>query len=148
MKQRFWVFKRRNIYYLQDSETGKQESLHTSDKHEAQRLHAAKNESVQQCMLNLALGKTYLSAHDPALINRTWNQVMDVFCSQKSQPSQERNQREMKSKPYDLIRNKRIIETTSDDFLQVLRAGGISTNHFLRRLQNLARGLGCYRGLS
>jgi hypothetical protein len=91
MKQRFWVFKRRNIYYLQDSETGKQESLHTGDKREAQRLHAAKNESVQQSMLNLALGETYLSAHDPALINRTWNQVMDVFWLQKSQPSQERN---------------------------------------------------------
>ncbi len=40
------------------------------------------------------------------------------------------------------IRHRAILETTSDDLLAVLRGGSSSTNHYLRRLHNLAIGLG------
>ena len=37
MKQRFYLYRRRGTYYLQDSRTGKQQSLDTQDRHVAQR---------------------------------------------------------------------------------------------------------------
>jgi len=51
---------------------------------------------------------------------------------------QARNTREMRSKPFDLIRKMRLSETSAEDFLCVLSAGRTSTNHFLKRLHNLA----------
>jgi len=38
MKNRYRMFRRGHVYYAQDSETGKQLSLKTTDKNEAQRL--------------------------------------------------------------------------------------------------------------
>jgi hypothetical protein len=84
MKYRFWLFKRAGVYYVQDAQTRRKESLQTTDKREAERLRAAKNESYQQPALNLALGKTYLSAHDPEIMKRDWSLVMDYFlCSSR-----------------------------------------------------------------
>ncbi len=48
----------------------------------------------------------------------------------------------MRSKPFDRIRHQQLVETTAKDLLDVLRSGTSSTNHFLRRLHNLAIGLG------
>jgi integrase len=48
----------------------------------------------------------------------------------------------MRSKPFDLIRKKLLVQTTTDDLLEVLRAGKAATNNYLRRLHNLALGLG------
>jgi len=42
----------------------------------------------------------------------------------------------------DRIRYKPLFETTSEDLLSILRTGTVSTNHYLRRLHNLALGLG------
>jgi len=42
------------------------------------------------------------------------------------------------SKPFDIIRNKRLVETVSEDLLRVLKAGGVSTNVWLRVLHNTA----------
>ena len=41
MKQRFWLFKRGSVFYLQDSETGKKDSLGTRDLKQAERLRTA-----------------------------------------------------------------------------------------------------------
>jgi integrase len=143
MKQRFWLFKRGNVYYVQDSETGKQQSLDVTDKLQAQRLRAAKEEAIGQKTLNLAVGRAYLAASDPSLVTRTWNMVMEKLCARaKKDTSRERNVREMSSRPFDLIRRKKLIETTAEDFLRVLEAGKISTNLYLRCLHNLALGLG------
>jgi hypothetical protein len=43
-----------------------------------------------------------------------------------------------KSKPLDHIRNKKLVQTVSGDFLKVLKAGGTSTNVWLRILHNTA----------
>ena len=72
MKQRFWLFKRRLVYYLQDSETGKKDSLGTRNLKQAERLRAAKNEAAEKPLLGLTLGKAYLSAYDPKLVERKW----------------------------------------------------------------------------
>ena len=47
----------------------------------------------------------------------------------------------MRDKAFDLIRNRKLMETASEHFLQVLNAGTISTNMFLRRLHNFAVGM-------
>ena len=86
MKQRFWLFTRNGVYYLQDSVTGKKESLHTKDHKHAEHIRTARNEAADKPLLGLSLGKAYLAAYDPALIKRTWQTVMDEFCT-KGKPS-------------------------------------------------------------
>lgn len=146
MKHRFWLFKRQAIFYVEDKLTRKQESLGTRDRHEAQRLRAAKNDAVAQPFLNMALGKAYLAAHDRTLVERTWRIVMEDFCQRGQNQTRTRHQRAMRSKPFRLIRDKRLIETTADDLRQVMAAGGRSTNHFLKCLHNLALGMGWLPG--
>lgn len=46
MKNRYWLFKRRNTYYVQDAESGTQKSLFTKDREEAQRLVDARNQAA------------------------------------------------------------------------------------------------------
>ncbi len=142
MKNRFWLFKRGNIFYIQDAVTGKQESLRTCDVKEAERLRLAKNESTQNPTLNLALGRAYLNTHDPKICKRIWEDVMNELSTHGLEVSQIRCRREMRSKPFHLIRCKTLIETTGEDFLEVIRSGTVSTNHYLRRLHNLALGMG------
>jgi integrase len=50
--------------------------------------------------------------------------------------------RAMKSRTFDSIRAQKLIETTSEDFLAILNTSKVSANHYLRRLHNLALGLG------
>ncbi len=72
MKDRYWLTQHRGVFYAMDSETRKKQSLRTRSKSEARRLLAAKNESARQPQLNLAMAKTYLSAHDPRMAERDW----------------------------------------------------------------------------
>ena len=53
MKNRYWLIKRSGSYYAHDSRTRQRESLRTKSKTEAQRLIAAKNETLQNTALNL-----------------------------------------------------------------------------------------------
>jgi FtsZ-interacting cell division protein YlmF len=45
MKHRFWLFKRRGVFYVEDTQTGEQKSLGTQDRKEAERLRATKHDS-------------------------------------------------------------------------------------------------------
>ena len=60
MKHRFWLFKRRGFFYVEDSVTGKQETLGTRDRKEAERLRDIKDEAASRPYVNLAIGKAYL----------------------------------------------------------------------------------------
>jgi Phage integrase family len=142
MRNRFWMFKRGATYYVEDTVTGKQESLRTSDRREAERLHQARNEALRDRALSLALGRVYLGAHDPKMARRTWEDVMTEMSKHGDQTTQDRCRRAMRSKPFNGIRYLQLVETTAQDLLDVLRSGTVSTNHFLRRLHNLAIGLG------
>jgi hypothetical protein len=56
------------------------------------------------------------------------NLRMEKLCARaKKDVSRERNVREMASRPFDLIRRKKLIETMAEDFLRVLEAGKVST---------------------
>lgn len=142
MKKLYRIFRRGRRYYSEHVETRRQTSLGTSDKTEALRLIAAKNEAAQMPILNIALARTYMSAHDQRMIDRTWISVMDEIVRHGAESTRARYFRAVKSQAFDGLRLRRVVETTSDDFISILRTAKPSTNHFLRRLHNLALGLG------
>ena len=60
MKAKYRMFKRGEFYYIQKNGTTIQSSLHTKIRSEAERLLAAKNESVNGGQLAYAVGQIYL----------------------------------------------------------------------------------------
>jgi hypothetical protein len=142
MKKAYRMFKRNDrggVYYIQENGKNNPKSLGTTDEAEAQKLLDTKNQAVcQTSALNLQLGKVFISNADPKMAARTWQVAMDELCSHGKEVSQKRYARELKSKAYNLIRNKTIIETTAEDLKTVLKRGGVVTNNYLRRLHNVA----------
>ena len=126
------------VFYIEEVATKQQHSLRTRNRAEAEQLVQAKNMAVQQSLLNRALGKTYLGASDPKMLSRRWRDVFEVFCSRGRDSSQERSRRAAASRCFDLLREKPLIETTAEDFLEVLKLGGAATHNYLRRFHNLA----------
>ena len=63
VNNQYRIYRRKNrVFYLQDNRTGKQTSLNTKDKREAQRILHAKNEATAQPTLNLQIARVYLTA--------------------------------------------------------------------------------------
>ena len=142
MKQRYWLVKRRGIYYLHDCQTGTKDGLQTRNKDEAQRIRNLKNEALRDPTLNLIAARSLLKSHDQKMARRTWTVVMEEMATHGRESTRLRCQREIKSRPFNLIRDKPLIETTSEDLLNVLKLGKSSTNNFLGRFHNLALGFG------
>jgi integrase len=138
MKQKFILFKRKGVFYSEDTTTGKQRSLFTKDEAEALTLLHSKNEAHRQPVLNLQIARTYLTATDPEVAKRTWQTAMDELTKTKTGNTHHRHVTAMKDKAFDLIRALPIIETQSAHFLKVLEAGSVSTNVYLRRVHNFA----------
>jgi hypothetical protein len=142
MKTRFILFRRAGIYYCEDTATGKQSSLRTKNESEAITLLHSKNEAMRQPALNLQIARSYLSASDPAFMQRTWQTVMDQIQTHGRDSTKTRYIRGMKSHAFDSIRHKKLLETTAEDFFAVLKNEQMSVGHYLRRLHNLALTLG------
>lgn len=138
MAARFLLFRRGKVFYAEDTQTKQQTSLRTKDRAEAQRLLVAHAETITQPALNTAIAKVYLSAQDPALVNRTWQDVIDAYVQQGKVSSQDRSSRATRSKPFQIIRGLKIVETTQTHFEAILKLGGASANNYLRRLHNFA----------
>jgi len=146
MKARFRLLKmnsRGGTFYSVDCETGKRASLGTADEYEALQIINAKNESLRQGWLNLQLGRVYLSGTDSGAATRSWQHAMTAIVDSKAPGSENRFRWEkaIKEKAFDLIRNKVILETKAEDLQAVLNAGRVSTNVFLRRIQNYCVGM-------
>ncbi len=131
----------RDTYYSVEASTGKRESLGTNNPEVAQRLLDAKNEAVRHTEMNLQIAQIYLQHGNPDLKNRTWQQVMESVMSLKTGATHKRWQTAIQDKAFDLIRDRKLLETTAEHFLQVLKRGTISTNVFLRRVHNFAVGM-------
>jgi hypothetical protein len=141
MKTRYRLIRRGSRgggFYCVDSETGKRSSLNTANEEAARQV---KNQAVRQPAINMQIAQAYLQHGDPVLAKRTWQDVMDAMAPLKTGPAQSRWQSAMRDKSFDLIRSHKLIETASEHFLQVLNAGTISINMFLRRLHNFAIGM-------
>jgi hypothetical protein len=84
MKSKFILFRRAGVFYSEDTTTGKQHSLRTKDEAEALTLLHSKNEAHRQPVLNLQIARTYLTATDPEVANRTWQTAMDELTKTKT----------------------------------------------------------------
>jgi integrase len=142
MKSRFILFRRAGIFYCEDTTTRKQTSLKTKVKADAIVLLNAKNESFRQPLLNVQIARAYLTAGDPAMSARTWQVVMVQMQTHGKPATQTRCTRAMKSKAFDGLRGKGLMETHAEDLLNILQRGKVSEAHYLRRLHNLALSLG------
>jgi hypothetical protein len=140
---KYRIYRRRNgVFYWQDNNSKKQGTLRTNDKREAERLLNAMNESHRQPTINLNLARAYLAAHDSKMAQRTWQAVMDEMATHGIPTTQERCARGFRSKAYDPIRNKPLVQTTGADLLAIIHTNGNCVAHYLRRLHNLAVDLG------
>jgi integrase len=147
MKQRFKLYRRSNgRFYAEDTITGKQSSLATREKAEANRLLHARNEAAYQPAFNKQMAKTYLAAGDPRANSRTWQDVFDYLLQSKEglcAKSQERYVSAAKDPALDPLRNLPLIHTTAETFYKVLKdSGKPCTNMYLRRFHSFALQLG------
>lgn len=139
MKPRFCIYRRANgIYYCEDTETGKQQSLKTRDKTTATRLCNAMNEAKMQPSLSLQIARAYYKAADPNAAIRTWKMVMDEIVNTKTDETLTRWKIAIKDKAMAQILNLPLMETRAEHLLAVLQAGKVSTNVYLRRIHNFA----------
>jgi len=138
MKTRYRKFRRGNVWWCQDNESGKQESLRTKDKTEALRLLDIRNQPTLYASHHLQLARTHLLVSKAESITRTWQNVLDALLRNKKGKNRSRWERIAKSKPFDIIRNRAVVETDDRHFFDVLEAGAVSTNVYLRRLHNYA----------
>ena len=138
MRSKFILFQRSGIFYCEDTSTGKQTSLRTRDRADAQRLLAAKNEATHEPAMNLQIAQVYLQHGDPALATRTWQDVMNQIIATKRGPTQHRWQCASRAKALDGLRHRRLIETTAEHFVAALKVGTVTTNVYLRRMHHYA----------
>src|SRR5437667_2377381 len=140
---KYRLFRRHNgVFYWQANDSSKQGTLRTTERRQAERLLNAMNESYREPTLNLKLARAYLAAHDPKMAKRTWQAVMDEMSTHGIPSTQARCARGFRSKAYDPIRDRPLVQTTGEDVLAVIHANGNCVAHYLRRLHNLAVHLG------
>jgi integrase len=142
MKTTFRLVRRGKHYYAHSRITGQRESLKTSDSDSAQRLLDAMNEAERFPTMNLALGRVFLAARDAALPSRTWGDVMERIGKEGRVSTQARYARAMNDPHIGRLKNRRLIETTSEDLFAIMAAGTKSTTYYLKRVHHFALGLG------
>jgi integrase len=135
---RFRIVLRGHVYYTHDRKTGQRASLNTKNVQTANRLLQAKNEAYEQPLLNTARAKVFLTAQDPLLVQRTWQDVMVEYSGRGKESTQERVHRALKTPAFRLLAATKLVETPSSVLDAILKMGAASTNNYLRRLHNLA----------
>lgn len=55
MQDRYWMFQRKGVLYVQDKLSGVQKSLKTRDAAAAKRMVAGKNQATEQPQMNMAI---------------------------------------------------------------------------------------------
>ena len=138
MKPLFSLYRRNGIFYAQNTQNGKQESLRTRDEASAKALLHSKNEASRQPSLNRQIALAYLGATDAEAAKRTWKFVMDEMAATKLGVTRHRYDIAWKDPAFALIRGLPLLETNAEHILKVIRTGTVSTNHYLRRLHNFA----------
>jgi integrase len=138
MKRRFILYRRKRggMFYLEDTQSKKQESLHTKNRADAVSVLNARNESTRQPQLNLQIAKAYLSGTDSSVTTRTWQTAIESLTNSKSGANQHRWRIAARDKAFAPLLPRVIIETPGELLLNVIQAGTVSTNVYLRRLHN------------
>jgi integrase len=76
------------------------------------------------------------------MAKRTWQAVMHEMATHGIPTTQERCARGFRTKAYNPIRDKSLVQTTGANLLEIIHANGNCVAHYLRRLHNLAVDLG------
>ena len=144
MKDRYWMFLRKGIFYVEDKQSGKQKSLKTRDEAAARRMFAGMNQKAEQPQMNVAMAKVYLSAKSGEMLTRTWNDVMRDMEEAYRGSTLHRWRTVVKSEPFQGLRKLQLLETDRTHFLAVLEhnKAGTSTQKWLRIMHNRALDLG------
>lgn len=131
------------MYYLHDNETGRRATLETKDKVLANELLVAKNESAREPTLNLQKARVYILGSDPDAATRTWEDALGGLIASKPADSENRAHlvRFSKERVLKPLLDVALLETWAEQVLNVLCDGGVSTNTFLRRVQNFCVGM-------
>ena len=130
MKNQYRKFRRGNVWWCQNNQTGKQESLKTKDEAEANRLLDIKNQPHRFSAFNLQMARTHLLMSNPEINRRTWQQVMDAVVQTKHGATKARYERAVKDRAFDAIRNAVAIETSADVLLDVLAKARFAPTSF------------------
>jgi hypothetical protein len=141
MRNRYRMFLRGFVFWCQDNQTGKQESLRTKDPQTAKRFLNARNEAFQQPIINLQIARAYLIVGDPAVATRTWQFVMDEIVKLKRGETERRWKVAIKDQALNSVRQVPLMETRAENFLRAMEKGKVSTNIYLRRIHNFALGM-------
>src|ERR1700684_4541279 len=101
MKRRYILYRRKRggMFYIEDTETRKQESTGTRNRAEATSLLNARNESIRQPQLNLQIAKAYLAGTDTGISSRTWQDALNYIVESKHGPTQDRWRRRKRERP-------------------------------------------------
>jgi integrase len=142
MKQRFYLFRRCGTYYLQDARTNQQRSLDTKDRSTAVRMLEIKRQADTHDGFNQILLKTCLTTSDSMLTKRTWADVMAEMKTHGREPTRIRCERAMNCSAFKSLQHIKLVDTRAEDFLTILKLPSVSVSHYLKRLHNLAIGLG------
>jgi biotin carboxylase len=110
MKKAYRMFNHHGMFYIQNNATGKQTSLGTKNKEQAQKLFQVHNQIDQSAIINLEIGKLYIRAADPKMANRTWRVAMDELSLHGIEATQNRCKRAMQSKAFVLLIPTRNVE--------------------------------------
>lgn len=131
-------------YYAEEITTGLRKSLKTADKASAEVLLHAMNEAERNPHLNQLLGQTYLAGSDPKALSRTWQDVLTAIIASKIPGSDNQHRWISVSKDHAFkpLLTVPLLKTTPEQLLQVVNKGTVSTNVFLRRIQNFALDMG------
>ncbi|MBN8247787.1 MAG: tyrosine-type recombinase/integrase [Verrucomicrobia bacterium] len=145
MKNRYRLLERRNrlrSFYCVDTHTGKRTSLATGDRDAAEQIVLAKNQATRQPTLNLQIARAYMAGSDSGVATRTWQDALDAVIAAKRGPTRLRWQRAAADPALESLRKVILIETRAEQLLVALRRGTVSTNVFLRRLNNFCLDMG------
>lgn len=132
------MYRRKGVFYCEDVESKKQESLRTTNRKEAERLLTAKNEAHHLPSLNRRIGRVYYHAANPAFTTRIWDHVFEQIIVLKTGSTKARWLTAQKDEAYRELKKTVVTATDAEVFLRALRKGGNSTNTFLRRVHNYA----------
>ncbi len=118
LRKQYRMYRRNGVFYVHNNFTGKQESLATKDRLEAERLFNAKNEAVRQPITNLSIARAYLMVSDAKAATRTWQEVMEEILKLKHGETETRWNTAVKDKALDGIRKLPVLETRAEHFLR------------------------------
>ena len=125
-------------FYSHEQESGKQRSLKTKDKIVAKRLVDELNKAIEAPVLAKSQAMATLTAVEPMMGKRRWQDVMDEVSDVPKESTRERRLREYKSPRYNPIRNRLVIDPIRAEFNRLLGNQKPSTNTYLKLLQNFA----------